>query len=535
VDFRLTKTGEKSKLKRGAKSLIVRGLRMTFQSEPAQQRNALIADENGGPVRLAERLSQCLARADSGERTIEDLLAICADAVTGAQVLLFTMDREGEALQLEGSSRLPNAAAEPVQLERRILLATQAIGGNGTSRPPEEEPGVSPVPEPPTAAIPVGGAAGPVGALVFERECGGEDFEEDERALMRILAASMSVALSFRAVREDFEQRLFNLAIVQQIGKLLVSTRDGDELLENLVTYVGDLLSARACVLYAFEEGEHVLRLRASFGEHPRGRTRFSVGKGIAGQAAEGRLPLLIRDAPNHAGFDAEWEPFPEAKNLMATPIIAQGEVRGVILVADHRAGRPFRESDLGMLNLFAGQAAVALDNLSLYDRLERDATTDHLTGLANRRSFRHTLANEVDRAERYGHRLSLLLLDIDHFKTINDSFGHAAGDQALRRAGKVIRAQTRRIDFPARCGGEEFGVIMPHTEKGFASGVAERIRHAFEVARLLENDRERRVTVSIGVASFPEDAPDMDTLIEAADNALYRAKGAGRNRVVSA
>jgi diguanylate cyclase (GGDEF)-like protein len=483
-------------------------------------------------VDLAETLAECLARPDNPERTLRELLTRTAKALEPARVILFTPDQESGSLRLEERAGPPDSAAEPTRPEGRTRLALRVLGEGGSVGPAGPEAEVS-THDPFTVALPLRGPDGFLGALIVERDRDMEPFGEVDTALIRIAAGAVTTGLSFRAVREDFEQRLFNLAIVQQIGKLLVSTRNGDELLENLVTYVGDLLSARACVLYASEEGENALRLRACFGDSPRGRNRLAVGQGTAGMAAERRLPLLIRDAPRHPEFDPSREPFPEAVNLMATPIIAQGEVRGVILVVDHRAGRSYRESDLAMLNLFAGQAAVALDNLSLYDRLERDATTDSLTGLANRRSFRHTLANEVDRAERYGHRLSLLLLDIDHFKTVNDSFGHAAGDQALRRVGKVILAQIRRIDFPARCGGEEFAVIMPHTEKGFASGVAERLRHAFEVARLLEHDRERRVTVSIGVASFPEDASDMDTLIEAADNALYRAKGAGRNRVV--
>lgn len=178
-------------------------------------------------------------------------------------------------------------------------------------------------------------------------------------------------------------------------------------------------------------------------------------------------------------------------------------------------------------------QMADALDQLrTQVKRLEREAMLDGLTGVYNRAYFNARLREEVVRAERHGLPLSLLLLDIDDFKGVNDRLGHVAGDQVLRKFASLMRAQLRRIDIPARYGGEEFAVILPQTAEDAAKLVADRIRHA---AAGLDVPGRKGIGTSIGVASYPEHGTSSDSLVEAADTALYRAKRAGKDRVLSA
>ena len=165
---------------------------------------------------------------------------------------------------------------------------------------------------------------------------------------------------------------------------------------------------------------------------------------------------------------------------------------------------------------------------------LDEQSRIDDLTGLATHGAFKERLEREFQRAARYRRLLSLLMVDVDYFKHYNDHFGHPAGDRLLRRVGRMVAGELRRVDFGARYGGDEFSVILPETPKAAAAVVAERIRRSIERHPFLHSASQPlgRVTVSVGVATYPEDAAAGVKLVEAADRALYRAKTDGRNRV---
>jgi diguanylate cyclase (GGDEF)-like protein len=177
----------------------------------------------------------------------------------------------------------------------------------------------------------------------------------------------------------------------------------------------------------------------------------------------------------------------------------------------------------------------VALENVRLHRLVERQASTDGLTDLANRRHFEEGLASEISRAERFGGSLALVLADLDDFKQVNDRYGHQAGDDVLQAFADVLRDTVRDIDLAARYGGEEFAVLLPQTDLGGAERLAERLREVMEARQLTPHPGASfSVTSSFGVASFPE-APTPAALFAAADEALYRAKSAGKNCVVCA
>jgi diguanylate cyclase (GGDEF)-like protein len=182
-------------------------------------------------------------------------------------------------------------------------------------------------------------------------------------------------------------------------------------------------------------------------------------------------------------------------------------------------------------LDLLLARTRTLLEFKAYLDVCEEAAFTDHLTGLANRRRFERQLEREVARVERYGHPFSLLMIDIDSFKDLNDSFGHDAGDEAIRRLSKVLREGTRGIDLAARIGGEEFAVLLAETSKEGGLEVAERLRAAIKV---MEIPTARHVTASFGVAECPRDAHTAADVLKAADVALYEAKRNGRDRVVA-
>jgi diguanylate cyclase (GGDEF)-like protein len=222
-----------------------------------------------------------------------------------------------------------------------------------------------------------------------------------------------------------------------------------------------------------------------------------------------------------------------DARSLLVLPLLAADEPVGTLTLvarAEKRFGKDVRE----MLAVIANQVAISLENGFLYRKMETMATTDGLTGLTNHRTFQQRFADMLERAARHNHRVALLLCDVDHFKKVNDNYGHPIGDEVLRRVARVLQEVPRKIDIPARYGGEEFAVLLDNVDLAQAKQVAERIR--IEISRVVvESDKgSLSVTESIGIAAFPDDGSDRATLIERADLALYHAKHTGRNRVVT-
>jgi diguanylate cyclase (GGDEF)-like protein len=217
--------------------------------------------------------------------------------------------------------------------------------------------------------------------------------------------------------------------------------------------------------------------------------------------------------------------------SALAAPITHddRGALHGLITVVRHDT--PFDTTERDLVASLGHQTGVLLENLDLHDQIKRQAVTDELTGLFNHRRFQEVMSTEVAAAHRFGQPLGLLMLDIDDFKRVNDTCGHQQGDVVLREVARVLRAESREIDEPARYGGEEMAVALPQTDLEGAYAIAERVRTAVERLTIprLDGDGVLRVTVSCGVASSAED--DKHALIAAADAALYVAKRAGKNR----
>ncbi|MGI9019839.1 MAG: diguanylate cyclase [Solirubrobacterales bacterium] len=204
----------------------------------------------------------------------------------------------------------------------------------------------------------------------------------------------------------------------------------------------------------------------------------------------------------------------------------------GVMSIA--RVGAAFTDAEGDVFRYLIGQASSSIENVALHEMVSEQAVTDELTGLANNRAFRDVADKEAARARRFSHALSLVMLDIDDFKKVNDTYGHLQGDEVLRRIGAILRAESRGIDEPARYGGEEFVVALPETDAQGAVELAERVRTRIEAEEVPFVEREGilRITASLGVATIPDSAADVRSLIAAADGALYAAKRGGKNRV---
>jgi len=234
------------------------------------------------------------------------------------------------------------------------------------------------------------------------------------------------------------------------------------------------------------------------------------------------RMPILVLD-----------EGGGRAESLLALPLRAGDKNLGALVLMGARGA--FDATVLRVLGILANQAAAALATIRLLERNKQLAIRDGLTGLYNRRAFDEALVQAIAREDRRQGHLAVLLLDLDHFKKLNDTYGHQAGDAALRNAAAILQGHLRKGDLAARYGGEEFVVILPGTKEKGASKLADRVRQAIADAHLVFEGARISVTTSLGMAVWPGDGKDSEQILSAADQALYAAKQGGRNRVVAA
>jgi diguanylate cyclase (GGDEF)-like protein len=218
---------------------------------------------------------------------------------------------------------------------------------------------------------------------------------------------------------------------------------------------------------------------------------------------------------------------------LKIFPLVAGDRILGT-LVAGSRKKAAFEQDVLRMIEVIAIQAAQAVLRAQLYEQMERMATTDGLTGLFNPRTFQAKADEIMAQARRYSRKCSLMLTDVDHFKSVNDTYGHPTGDQVLKGVARIIKQMARDTDVVARYGGEEFVVIMPETDAKGAQIIAERIREAVKAEVFQTEMGPLRITMSLGIATFPDHGQEKQQLIDLADQCLYHAKRNGRNQSVT-
>ena len=257
----------------------------------------------------------------------------------------------------------------------------------------------------------------------------------------------------------------------------------------------------------------------------------ISLEQGLWGWAVTHDEALLCNAAHDDPRANQVPDTPVEPQASIVLPLHVMNKVIGVLNL-DRLGGKTFTEEEFELVKPFANLAAIAIENASLYERSQLRAVTDPLTGLYNHGHFQETLEHEVRRCERYGDSFSLLMLDLDHFKGVNDRFGHPRGDAVLREVAQVLADTTREADYAARYGGEEFAALLPKTSSEDARQLADRIRTRVREIEVEEGDAFR-VSASIGVADFPACGLDAKTILGAADTALLWAKRRGRNCVL--
>lgn len=363
------------------------------------------------------------------------------------------------------------------------------------------------------------------------------------------LASQAAVAIntaqlyeSIQIARKDLDRSLHKLSMLFDVTRALGAVQDLTRLLRMILKNAIDSVDAEKGSLMLLDEPTDELVIRVVFGLPDKEVERkindgeieckrFGRGVGIAGNVLETGEPVRVNDVDENKGF-VNREGSQQVRSILCVPLKVEQETIGVINITNRKSGGAFGEEDEEILGALANQAAVAIARTRLYEA----AITDGLTGLFVRRFATHRLNEEVKRARRYGNPLSLIMCDIDHFKRVNDTWGHQAGDEVIIAASAVLKAEMREdIDVAGRYGGEEFMLILPATTGRDAAVAAERLRAAIESTVVdIGGGKTLSKTMSFGVAELAADGTG-ETLVGRADEALYASKEGGRNRVTLA
>ena len=345
-------------------------------------------------------------------------------------------------------------------------------------------------------------------------------------SMPKATSLQLTVSVTTKLARLLQEQAGREIAI-NRIATAIRKSLELTDILQTTVNEVGRALNTQHCAIRV--EGDPGTSPLTSYyyrdgKESPRAESEELDGElnAYSDRVAKSQTNIVV-DGSGKAGMHNQ-----RLHPVAAVPLIYQDRATGTLLVRSDDPTRAWQENELLLLRTVADQVTIAVNHARLFAQTQQLALTDGLTGCCNRRSFEIQLEKDLQFAQRMSHPLSLIMIDVDHFKTVNDSFGHETGDVALRMIADVLRDGLRGVDTAARYGGEEFAVILPQADAAGALVAAERLRSRIESTKF---PHVGRLTVSLGVATFPLQASSRDSLVSAADHAMYEAKRSGRNR----
>lgn len=340
----------------------------------------------------------------------------------------------------------------------------------------------------------------------------------------------------FEKVSRQMKRRIYDLHNLFEISTNLTSILDAERLINSyLLALIGQLGTANAFLLFPDNDCKGIKSVYAKgMSDENIEQLKLPFNRSLFKFFEHSHLPVSLDDERLAISINGNYQALRELGIKWFAPLIKNNRVEGIVALGQKWNNKKYEAYDIEMLSMMTNFASVAILNAQLYQEMEKISITDDLTGLYNFRYFRKQLTREFNRADRFDHSLSLIIIDIDHFKNYNDSLGHPAGNVALRQISDLIKNAVRRIDIVSRYGGEEFCVILPEVDMGGTKIFGERIRNIV-ATNPFPGDRMQpggKVTISLGAASFPKHADMENELIKRADSALYRAKHQGRNRL---
>jgi len=326
------------------------------------------------------------------------------------------------------------------------------------------------------------------------------------------------------------------LAILTDVVKTANSILEPRKVIELVVEKIRQLIPSEAWSLLMVDEEKQELVFEAALGAKGRDVTAFrlKMGEGVAGWVAQTGKPAIVNDAARDPRFTARVDTRTqfETRSILCAPLVSRGRTIGVLEIINKRGGG-FTRHDLSLLLTLVEPCAIAIENAILFQRTEQLTITDDLTRLFNSRYLNLYLGREIKRCKRHGIPLSVIFLDLDGFKGINDQYGHLAGSGTLTEVGTILAQGVRESDILARYGGDEFVVVLPETPASGALVIAERLRRAIEEHRFLEPQGiAARISASFGISTYPDHALSPEGLIQKADQAMYRVKEREKNGI---
>lgn len=346
-----------------------------------------------------------------------------------------------------------------------------------------------------------------------------------------------SILAENKRLKHDLAITKKELNFFEEVSKTLTSSLELNDILVMIMKKVKELTKAEAWSIFLVDEETGDLVFEKTEGERTKKIKKFRLrpGEGIVGRVAQEGIPVVVPDVSHDERFRCSIDKGMhfKTKSLMCVPIKSKGYTFGVLEVVNKTTGESFSKDDLDMLMRIVDQAALAIERASLYQKMAELVITDDLTKLFNSRYLNRTIDMELQRCNRYHTSVSLIFMDIDYFKQINDQYGHLVGSKVLVEVGQLLIKHLRSVDIVARYGGDEFVIVLPQTPPESAAQIAERIRKVIEQNAFLKKEGySLRITASFGVASHPESAKTKEDLIRLADNAMYRVKYHTRNGV---
>lgn len=323
------------------------------------------------------------------------------------------------------------------------------------------------------------------------------------------------------------------LRTLLEVSRLISSNYPIPKVIKSICSKLRRLLNTDDCSIMILNEKSRELAFSESSGltRWEMKNIRFTVGEGIAGWVAKHKKPVLIENVKTDPRFKVVDNQKRSMVSMISAPLMVKRRVIGVVSLTTRHEGHVFTQDELELVVLMSAHISLALENNRLYEI----SVLDGLTNIFNRRYLEQRLLEEVAYSKRFGKPLSVILLDIDFFKRLNDTYGHQAGDYVLRKVSTSLSDALREYDVVARYGGEEFAIVLPTTPKLVGATIAERLRLAVCRQEFRFKEQQIACTISLGVAAFPEDGKVPDELVAAADQALYKAKESGRNQVALA
>ena len=370
------------------------------------------------------------------------------------------------------------------------------------------------------------------------------DFTEDDfKYLNQVFSCIEPILRKFIKNKEqeakiiELNKTIHNLSILYNISQAVNFIDDLKRLISVILDKAIETVNAEKGSLMLYDQSDNTLQVKVVYGLKDKKHEedinngiveckKMKPDSGIAGKVFTEKKSIIT----NLGGQDPRFKQFSSDNNvssLICVPLIAKGECIGIINITNKKNGKLFNKKDLEFVEALANQASIAVDNAQLYEL----ATKDGLTKLYIHRHFYNLLDSEIKRVQRYHHVLSLVMMDIDNFKHVNDTYGHLVGDMVLKEIAATIQKTVRHVDIPARYGGEEFTIILPETPAINGVTIAERLRKRIsEIEVRVDENTVVRPTVSIGLAEYPNAADDINDLIDWADKALYISKENGKN-----